>query len=119
MGLLPRPQGLWFLVFAPVVWALQFLAGYITAAIGCAKFANAGSDSARSLIATYVVLALLLIVVHGMRGLATYRGSMGAQVTTQDRRQAFIGFAGFLLALVSGIAVVYGALPLLILRGCA
>lgn len=99
------------LLFAPLVWAAHFLASYVTAAIDCAGRADGGLIESRGLIGAYTVIALLLIGVHAGRSLAAYRAS-GAE------RVRFVGYTGFLLALISAIAIVFAALPLLLSASC-
>ena len=107
--------GFRFLLFAPVVWAAQFLAGYVIAAIHCEKFADAAMGNTRMLIAAIAMVSLLLIVFHGLRSAAIHRRCASSELAG---RQRFIAFAGLLLCVVSGIATVFGVLPVLMLESC-
>lgn len=115
-----QPRGFRFLLFAPVLWAMQFLAGYVIASIHCAKFETAEMTGTRAAIAGVVALALVLIAFHGTRGWAIWRqNAPGSPSEPAAERQRFIGFASFLLAIVSGIATIFGALPVLMFQSCA
>lgn len=106
-----RASGFTTLLFAPMVWAAHFLGSYVTAAIDCADQADGGLIESRALIGAYTLIALLLIGIHAARSFAAYRAS-GAD------RARFIGYTGFLLALISAIATVFVALPLLLSASC-
>lgn len=111
--------GFGFLVFAPTVWLVQFVAGYVMAAVHCQRFAATGLAPLRLLILGLVILALGLIGAHALRSMALYRELAGAADPTDElRRRRFIGAASLLLALLSGIATLLGSLPILMLDDC-
>lgn len=106
-------------MLAPSVWAVQFLAVYVIAAIHCAKFESVAMAATRLAMAGIAALALLLIVLLGARGLATWRQRVpGSATDSATERERFIAFASFLLAIVSGIATVFGSLPILMFHAC-
>ncbi len=116
-------QSLWLLIASPTIWAMHFLASYLTAAIWCAKYA--GPDrfigNVRVAITVYTVLALIGI---GITGFAGYRRSR-FQVTTMphDRdtpedRHRFLGFASVLLSGLSAIATLFVALAAYLIKNC-
>jgi hypothetical protein len=113
----------WLLPAAPGVWALHFMASYITAAIWCGKVAgpSASLTTARSAIALYTLLALAAI---GFIGYAGYRRQHSESATpehdddTPHDRRWFIGFSTVLLAGMSAIAVCYAAMTLFFIEGC-
>ncbi|MGQ0698344.1 MAG: hypothetical protein ACT4PZ_08890 [Panacagrimonas sp.] len=111
----PSVGSLWLLILAPTVWAVQFLAVYVIAAIHCAKSETAAMTGTRAVMAGIAALAMLLIVVHGVRSLAISRRRESGTVA---ERQRFIAFAGFLLAIVSAIATLFGTLPILMMHTC-
>ena len=116
-------QSLWLLIISPSIWALQFLACYITAAIWCEKVA--GRDGAlgfvRGLIALYTAVALAGIALNGWAGWR--RHSFGSSTLPHDYdspedRHRFLGFATFLLAVLSAIATVFVALVAVFFADC-
>lgn len=118
--MLTPPHGFRLLIFAPSVWAAQFLAVYVIAAVHCARFATAAMAGTRALMAGIAAVALALIVVHGVRGLRLWRQAVrGAVFDRMSQHQRFVGFTGFLLAVVSGIATLFGALSILMIHTCA
>ena len=118
-----RKESLWRLVVSPTVWAVHFMACYITAAIWCAKFVPRGGtlDPVRWAIVIYTVVALLIIGWNGWDGFRRHRrGGDGAphdDDTPLDRHR-FLGFATALLAGLSAIATIYAALVAIFFRSC-
>ena len=122
--LLPREvESLWTLFTAPAVWALHFLACYVAAAIFCEKPGFLGADflTLRAAIAGLTLLSLAVIVVAAV--LAWRQWGFGSgdpphdQPTPLDRRR-FQGFATLLLSGLSFVAVIYVAIPLILIDGC-
>lgn len=118
-----RNESLWMLTAGPTVWALHFLACYITAAVWCAKVASraAALGGTRWAMAAYTVLALALIGYFGWRGLRQHRwGSAHAphdQPTAADRHR-FLGFSTMLLCGLSFVAVIYVAFAVALIGTC-
>lgn len=116
-------ESLWFLPAAPLVWAGHFLLCYGTAAVWCAKLAGPQASllPVRIAIALYTLLALIAVVWLGLRGFKRHRAKGAppphAADAPEDRR-AFLGFASLLLAGLSGIAIVFEALPAIWLGSC-
>lgn len=109
-----RHQSLWLLTAAPTIWAAHFLLSYVTAAIWCAKTsgAEAGESIApvRIAITVYTCLALSGIAAIGHIGFkrSIYGGIESSRdADTPGDRHRFLGFATFLLATLSAIAVLF------------
>lgn len=116
-------QSLWLLIVSPTVWAVHFLACYITAAIWCAKVV--GRDGSlgpvRVAIALYTLVALLGIGITGWRGhrrhtLGTARPPHDAD--TPEDRHRFLGYATLLLSSLSAVATIYSALAAVFMGSC-
>lgn len=122
---LPRDirDRLWWLTFSPLVWALHFLASYITTAIWCAKFSESdgAATEVRLAVAAYTAFALALIILIGTISFRRHRTGTGVpphdDPTLIDQRR-FLGFAAFLLSCLSGIATVFTALVYLLVGSC-
>lgn len=116
-------QSLWMLTAGPAIWAVHFLASYITAAIWCAKFSGPEETlgAARVAIAVYTVVALIGI---GMAGRSGYRRHSYGTATvphdfdTREDRHRFLGFATLLLSGLSAVATVYVALTIVFVESC-
>lgn len=112
-------ESLWRLVAAPLVWAAHLLASYGTAAIACEKLGVL--EATRWAIGAFTALALALIAVFGVQAYRRHRyGDANGPHdfdSPQDRHR-FLGFATLLLAGLSGVAVVFQALPALIFGSC-
>lgn len=116
-------ESLWTLFTAPVVWAVHFLASYLSAAVFCAKQEHLafGFDMLRLGIGAITVAALAMIVLSAW--LAWRQWGFGAHdpphddPTGRDRR-LFQGFATLLLSGLSFVAVIYVAMPLLFVTEC-
>lgn len=116
-------ESLWWLTLAPTIWALHFLASYLTAAIWCAKYS--GED--RSIggvpwaIGIYTAVALAGIAVSGWHGYRRYRyrgGGTPHDADTPEDRHRFLGFAALLLAALSGVATVWVGAVGMLFRSC-
>ena len=108
-------ESLWLLIVSPTIWALHFLASYITAAIWCAKFASRyGSlEPVRWAIGVYTVVALTGIGLNGWGGYRRHRyggETVPHEADTPEDRHRFMGFATTLLAALSAVATVFAAL---------
>jgi len=116
-------QSLWMLTASPVIWAVHFLASYLTAAIWCAKFAGTGGSlwQVRIAIGVYTAVALAGIAAFAWIG---YRRHSFGQATvphdfdTPEDRHRFLGFATLLLSALSAVATVYMALVVLFVGDC-
>jgi hypothetical protein len=117
-------DSLWHLVVSPTIWAVHFLASYITAAIWCAKLA--GRDSAlngvRTAIGVYTLLALVGIGMSGWRGWRAIRRGSRSDPPGSDtpaERHHFLGFANLLLSLLSAVATLFVALVAVFFEDCS
>lgn len=118
-----RDEPLFLIAVAPTIWAVHFLACYLTAAVWCAKAAGTvgALGPVRSAVALYTVIALVGITavsVHAYR-----RHTLGTATTPHDfdtpaDRHRFLGFATLLLALLSGVATLYVAIVALFFQVC-
>ncbi|MFN2427246.1 MAG: hypothetical protein ABR587_12455 [Candidatus Binatia bacterium] len=118
-----RTSDLWLLVAAPTIWAIHFLASYITAAVWCAKHAaeDASLAPARLAISFYTIAALALLAALGRGGWTRHRygeSILPHDVDSPEDRHRFLGFATFLLAGLSALAVVYAALAAVLIESC-
>jgi hypothetical protein len=117
-----RRESLWLLTVSPVIWTAHFLLSYITAAIWCAKAGpDAALSPARAAIVIYTVCALVGIALTGWRGYR--RHTFGTVTSTHDfdspaGRHGFLGFAVVTLSILSAIATIYVALPILFTESC-
>jgi len=107
-----------------VIWAAHFLASYVTVAIYCEKAATFDQPSlggARIAVGVYTLVSLIGIAAVGWSGWKHHR--YGDQPlphdddTPSDRRR-FMGFATFLLAVLSFIATIFVALAVVFVGDC-
>ena len=116
-------ESLWWLAVSPTLWALHFLASYITVAVWCAKVGSRESSlgPARTAVIVYTAIALLGVGVMAVR---SYRRHAFGSATvphdfdTPEDRHRFLGFAALLLSLLSAAGIVYVAIPLLFIETC-
>jgi len=117
-------RALWLLTYAPTVWALHFLASYVSAALYCAKWADATGvlGPVRLLIGLFTVLALLAIGVTAWRGYRQHRygedGAVPHDAATAADRHRFLGFATLLLCGLSAVATIYVAMAVIFIGSC-
>ena len=124
MRLIPKDvESLWTLFTAPTIWALHFLACYVTAAVFCAK-ADAAPFSFEAMrlalgVVTLVALSGIVLSAYlAWRQWGFGSGDPPHDEPTRKDRLLFQGFATLLLSGLSFIAVVFGAVPLLFLGAC-
>lgn len=116
-------ESLWRLTASPLLWAVHFLACYLTAAVWCAKVVSRGGGLGivQLAIAAYTVLALVGI---GWVGRAAYlrhhhgHAAVPYDFDTPEDRHRFLGFATLLLSGLSAVAVIYAALVTLFIGTC-
>jgi hypothetical protein len=118
-----KHESLWRLVISPTIWAIHFMACYVTAAIWCAKFApRFGSlEPVRWAIAVYTLAALVGIALNGWNGLKRHR--FGSESLPHDfdapgDRHRFLGFATVLLAALSAVATLFAAMVVVFFDDC-
>jgi hypothetical protein len=108
MRLIPKEiESLWTLFTAPTIWALHFLACYITAATYCAK-AGAAPFSFETM-----RLALGAVTVAALGGIV-----LSAFLAWRQWGFGFQGFATLLLSGLSFAAVLFVAVPLVFIEAC-
>lgn len=118
-----RHERLWLIAAPPTVWAAHFLLSYCTAAVWCAKAADPSESlgAVRVAIAVFTVLALGAIALFGWAGWKRHRRGRARAPhddDTPEDRHRFLGFATFLLAGLSGVAVLYAAMVPLFIGTC-
>lgn len=115
-------ESLWILIVSPTIWAVHFLLCYITAAIWCAKRgADASLFPIRVLIGIYTAVAIIGIAWNAWGGYRRHRfgqGKLPHDFDSPEDRHRFLGFATLLLALLSGVAVLYAALVAVYFWNC-
>ncbi|MCA9134043.1 MAG: hypothetical protein KDA45_12840 [Planctomycetales bacterium] len=119
----PSRRWLWWIVLSPMVWAVHFLACYLSAAIWCAKLADT-ADSVRPLqwaVAWVTAIALGVIVWAGAVSYRQFRrGNPPVPYDFDDPadRTHFQGYTAFLLALLSCVATLFTALVFVLVGSC-
>lgn len=115
-----RHSSLWHMIAGPIVWALHFAAVYGWTASVCARTTDPAA--ARTGIAVLTLVALLLIAVIAWRAWLQWdflddRDYEHDRPSVEDRRE-FLGHAGWLLAIVSAIGVIFVAMPAFFVGTC-
>ena len=112
------------MVASPLVWAGHFLACYIVVALACAFGfgTEAGGEWGIVRIVLLIISTGAVLIIAGLTFLAYRRwGQSGGSEPPHDHRQErhqFMSVAALLLSVLSGIAVVYTTIPLLVLPTC-
>lgn len=114
---------LWKLVAGPTTWALHFLASYVTGAVWCAKAAwPADTGKLHALLWGYTAVALVVIALFGWGALRQHlwgNASPPHDDASAGDRHRFLGFATLLLCGLSLVAVLYSAMAIALVGGCA
>lgn len=111
-------------IAAPVVWALHFLFCYIYAAIYCEKLGRAAPLDEPTLVvivATVVALALIglsTLSLWRVRGRSLTDDDFEYEHNTPEERHRFLSHVALMLSVLSAVAVIYVAIPMLYLATC-
>lgn len=115
---------LWRVIAAPIVWALHFLFCYVYAAIYCEKLgrdASLGSATPVIIGATAIALGLIAISTHHLwkvRGRSVTDDDFEFEHNTPEERHRFLSHVALMLCVLSAVAVLYVAIPMLYLSSC-
>lgn len=113
MNALPRTPT-WRLWIAPVVWALHFLAIYGFTGLSCARPGGAGAAIVPAFVITVTIAAIAVLCATIVLAMRDHRRSNGLPGVSR-----FVhGLTSATAALVV-VAVVWEALPVLIVPACA
>jgi|TARA_R110000751_G_scaffold117872_1_gene218171 hypothetical protein len=116
-------DNLWTLIAAPTIWGFHFLSSYGLSAFRCAPNADPFEQIAgtRLTIGLVTLLSLGLIGLIVRRSWREWRADGGGFRNNQDTpaaRERFLEFSTLLLAGLSFVAVVFEALPVLLIGDC-
>lgn len=115
---------LWHVIAAPIVWALHFLFCYVWAAIYCEKVGRGASlDEPRVAVVVATVVALALIGLSTLslwrvRGRSLTDDDFEFEHNTPEERHRFLSHVALMLCVLSAVAVVYVAIPMIYLTTC-
>ena len=115
-----RHESIWHMVAAPTVWTLHFAIIYAITAVECSKIGT--PEVARLSILVLTVAALAVIGVIAWKAWVQWdypddQDYVHDKPTVEDRRE-FLGHAGWLLAIVSAIGVIFVGMPALFIETC-
>ena len=111
-------------IVAPIIWSLHFLACYVWAAIHCEKAGRmADLDPARTGIFVLTGLALALIGFNTLRLWRIRARSLtdddfDYEHDTPEERHRFLGHVALMLSVLSGVGVIYVAIPAILVETC-
>ena len=115
---------LWLLIAVPSVWAAHFLLCYWATAVWCAKFVGAGGPLATMQVVVGVLTAAALLTLLGLAVHASrrYGGRLGPDddlvANSEPERSRFLGHTALLLCTLSAVAVIFDAVPVLVIATC-
>jgi hypothetical protein len=124
----PRRHGmgtdLWRMIAAPIIWAVHFLFFYVVAAIHCEKAGRTASLSGVTWpIGIATVLALGAIAVSAaslwrVRARSLTDNDFDFEHNSPEERHRFLSHVALMLCVLSGVAILYATLPVLLLSTC-
>ena len=115
---------LWRIVIAPTVWAVHFVACYAWVAMHCEKAGrDAALDPARTGVFVLTGVALVLIALNTHRLWRRWARSLtdddlDFEHNTAEERHRFLGHTALMLSVLSAAAVVYVAIPAVLVETC-
>jgi hypothetical protein len=115
---------LWRVIIAPILWALHFVFCYAYVAIYCEKTgrdADLGEARIAVIAATLVALAGIGLSTHhlwGVRGRSLTDNDFEFEHNTPEERHRFLSHVALMLCVLSAVAVLYVAIPMLYLSTC-
>lgn len=114
-------ESLFRITFAPLVWAVHFIACYGLVSLACIK-GLIGYETSRMALLAFSVVALLAILWLGWRSFRQWAPKnlteAPQEVGVPEPRHQFLGHAAFLLSIISFIGVIFVTLPLVMIGGC-
>lgn len=120
-------ESVWWLTLAPSLWTVHFLASYLTAAIYCEKATivpegqSVDAWPVQLAILIYTLLALPLICLvawHGFERHTFDNAELPHDFDSSGDRHRFLGFATFLLAVLSAVATIFTGLVVVFVGSC-
>lgn len=115
---------LWRVIISPSIWALHFLVCYVAAAIYCEKLGrDAPLGDVRVLVIGVTVLALGGIFWSTLGLWRVHERSLTDndfeyEHNTPEERHRFLSHVALMLSVLSAIAVIYVAIPIIYLETC-
>ena len=115
---------LWRVIVSPAIWAVHFLASYVTVAIFCEKAGrSAGLDPAEIAVGAYTAIALAGIgwsthALWRVRGRSLTDDDFEYEHNTPEERHRFLSHVALMLCVLSAVAVIYVAIPMIYLSTC-
>jgi hypothetical protein len=115
---------LWRLIVSPTIWALHFLASYVTVAVFCEKAGRAAALGPAEIAVVAYTAAALAGIGWSCRGLWRVRGrsltddDFEYEHNTPEERHRFLSHVALMLSVLSAVAVLYVTIPMLYLSTC-
>lgn len=115
---------LWRVIVSPIIWAVHFLASYVTVAVYCQKLGrDAALGPAEVAVIAYTVLALAGIGwsswgLWRVRGRSLTDDDFEYEHNEPEERHRFLSHVALMLCVLSAVAVLYVAIPMLYLSSC-
>ena len=115
---------LWRVIVSPIIWALHFVASYVTVAVYCEK---AGRDAALApaeiAVIAYTVGALAgigwsTVGLWRVRGRSLTDDDFEYEHNDPEEPHRFLDHVALMLCVLSAVAVLYVAIPMLYLSTC-
>lgn len=119
-----QAPALWRIVTGPIIWGAHFLVCYWIGAAWCAHVGpGAPLGPARWAVAGATVLALLALAlavrsIGRRRGLSVEDDDLVFRADTAEERRRFLAHVATLLCIVSLAAILFTALPAVLLETC-
>lgn len=111
---LPLHRSLFRMIASPTIWSVHFLFVYVTSALWCEK--GWGEPAALSSVltaSTVVAEVLILLCAWSLWRQWDYSDDQDYihDQSTDEHRREFLGHAGFMLACLSFVAVIFSTMP--------
>jgi hypothetical protein len=123
--LVPRAT-LFGLIVAPLVWVLYFGISYLVAWLGCSlglnDYSGFGIDAVRLALVLVALVAFVMVIIacreqYGHWKSASEPGYLDSPETAANHR--FLALAGIFLCGISMLGIVWGLLPVFLVKPCA
>jgi hypothetical protein len=115
---------LWRLIVSPTIWGVHFLASYVTVAVFCEKAGRtAALGPAEVMVVAYTVAALAgigwsTLGLWRVRGRSLTDDDFEYEHNTPEERHRFLSHVALMLSVLSAVAVLYVAIPMIYLSSC-
>ena len=114
---------LWRVIAPLILWAVHFLSSYAWVAVQCEKVGDASLPVSRWVVGGLTVTALagvLMLTRHlwAVRARSLTDNDFDFEHNTPEERHRFLSHVSLMLCALSAVAILFAALPMVLVQSC-